>query len=54
MESRGLSEEEEWIYVESKKILKELEADKRSDIRQRSRVRWALDGMRILGFYMVS
>ncbi|PWA94018.1 RNA-directed DNA polymerase, eukaryota [Artemisia annua] len=44
METRGLSDEEEWIYVESKKILKELEVDKHSDIKQRSRVRWALDG----------
>ncbi|PWA81851.1 RNA-directed DNA polymerase, eukaryota [Artemisia annua] len=33
MIKEGLSEEEEWIYVESKKILKELEAHKRSDIR---------------------
>ncbi|PWA70607.1 RNA-directed DNA polymerase, eukaryota [Artemisia annua] len=44
MEVRGLSEEEEWIYVESKKVLKELEFNKQLDIKQHSRVRWALDG----------
>ncbi|PWA61623.1 RNA-directed DNA polymerase, eukaryota [Artemisia annua] len=44
MEARGLSEEEEWIYAESNKVLRELEVNKQMDIKQRSRVRWALDG----------
>ena len=44
MEARGLSEEEEWIYAESKKVLKELEVNKQLEMKQRSWVRWALDG----------
>ncbi|PWA51973.1 RNA-directed DNA polymerase, eukaryota, Reverse transcriptase zinc-binding domain protein [Artemisia annua] len=44
MEVRSLSEEEEWIYVESKKVLKESVINKQLDMKQRSRVRWALDG----------
>ncbi|XP_021986210.1 uncharacterized protein LOC110882519 [Helianthus annuus] len=44
MESRSLSEEEEWIYEESNKVLKELSFSKGEDLRQRSRIKWAIDG----------
>ncbi|KAJ0582905.1 putative RNA-directed DNA polymerase [Helianthus annuus] len=44
MEVRDLTEEEEWILLESKKVLKEEEERKNSDIRQRSRICWATGG----------
>ncbi|XP_021993671.1 uncharacterized protein LOC110890376 [Helianthus annuus] len=40
---RILTEEDEWILIESKKILKEEEERKSSDLRQRSRIKWAKD-----------
>ncbi|XP_021995690.1 uncharacterized protein LOC110892858 [Helianthus annuus] len=44
MESRSLSEEEEWIYEEINKLLKELSYSKGEDLRQRARIKWAIDG----------
>ncbi|PWA74341.1 RNA-directed DNA polymerase, eukaryota [Artemisia annua] len=44
MGERDLDEEEEWIYVESKKVLKEASVKKAMDLKQRSRIRWAIDG----------
>ncbi|KAF5773617.1 putative RNA-directed DNA polymerase [Helianthus annuus] len=44
MEVRDLSEEEEWTLLECKKVLKEEEERKSSDMRQRSRIKWAKDG----------
>ncbi|XP_021986620.1 uncharacterized protein LOC110883073 [Helianthus annuus] len=44
METRDLDEEEEWILLESKKILKEEDERKNKDLKQRSRVRWAKEG----------
>ncbi|XP_022026490.1 uncharacterized protein LOC110927176 [Helianthus annuus] len=44
MESRDLSEEEEWIMLECKKKLKEEEDRKNRDLKQRARIRWAKDG----------
>ncbi|XP_022001404.1 uncharacterized protein LOC110898836 [Helianthus annuus] len=44
MEERDLTEEKEWILLESKKILKDEEARKIKDFKQRSRIRWAKEG----------
>ncbi|KAF5802066.1 hypothetical protein HanXRQr2_Chr06g0255311 [Helianthus annuus] len=44
METRGLLEEEEWSYLENKKLLLEIERRKTMDLKQRSRTKWALDG----------
>ncbi|XP_076956487.1 uncharacterized protein LOC143631690 [Bidens hawaiensis] len=44
MESRDLSEEEEWIRMESLKDLTELAMLKVKDLKQKSRVRWAMFG----------
>ncbi|XP_022014806.1 uncharacterized protein LOC110914313 [Helianthus annuus] len=44
LESRDLSEEEEWILAENRRILNEVEFAKSMDLKQRSRVRWAKDG----------
>ncbi|KAJ0427872.1 putative RNA-directed DNA polymerase [Helianthus annuus] len=44
LEVRELSEEEEWILTESKKMVKNFEDRKNADLKQRSRVRWAIDG----------
>ncbi|KAJ0754284.1 putative RNA-directed DNA polymerase [Helianthus annuus] len=43
-EVRELSEDEEWILLESKKIIKEDEERKTSDFRQRSRIKWSKEG----------
>ncbi|KAJ0547939.1 putative RNA-directed DNA polymerase [Helianthus annuus] len=44
LEVRDLTEEEEWVMSENKETLAELEMAKSSDLRQRSRVRWAKEG----------
>ncbi|XP_021971359.1 uncharacterized protein LOC110866520 [Helianthus annuus] len=44
MEVRDLTEEDEWILSQSKKILKEDEERKNRDFKQRSRLRWVKDG----------
>ncbi|XP_021985602.1 uncharacterized protein LOC110881743 [Helianthus annuus] len=44
MEFRSLSEEEEWAFLENKKVLFEFERNKASDLKQRARLKWALDG----------
>ncbi|XP_021971601.1 uncharacterized protein LOC110866763 [Helianthus annuus] len=41
---RELEEEEEWALWENKKVLKEFEQRKNKDLKQRARVRWAIDG----------
>ncbi|KAJ0749948.1 putative RNA-directed DNA polymerase [Helianthus annuus] len=44
METRDLTEDEEWIMAENRKIVKDVEYRKNSDLKQRSRMRWAVDG----------
>ncbi|XP_035838296.1 uncharacterized protein LOC118485893 [Helianthus annuus] len=44
METRDLSEEEEWILLENRKTIQEIDDRKRADIKQRARLRWAIDG----------
>ncbi|XP_022032783.1 uncharacterized protein LOC110933888 [Helianthus annuus] len=44
LENRLLSEEEEWMFSECNKVLKELSMKKGEDLRQRSHVKWAIDG----------
>ncbi|KAJ0454037.1 putative RNA-directed DNA polymerase [Helianthus annuus] len=44
MEVRDLTEDEEWTFMECKRILLEEEERKSSDLRQRSRVNWAKCG----------
>ncbi|XP_021991435.1 uncharacterized protein LOC110888201 [Helianthus annuus] len=44
MEERDLTEEDEWILLESNKVLKEEEEQKSRDLKQRSRLRWAKEG----------
>ncbi|KAJ0497121.1 putative RNA-directed DNA polymerase [Helianthus annuus] len=44
LETRKLTETEEWMLAEGKKVLKDLSLSKISDLKQRARVRWALDG----------
>ncbi|XP_021995202.1 uncharacterized protein LOC110892341 [Helianthus annuus] len=44
MESRDLSEEEEWSFLENKKLLLDIERSKASDLKQRARLKWAIDG----------
>ncbi|KAI3741088.1 hypothetical protein L1987_58755 [Smallanthus sonchifolius] len=44
MEERDLTEEEEWIMSENKKVLKEEEERKSRDLKQRSRLKWAKEG----------
>ncbi|KAJ0589761.1 putative RNA-directed DNA polymerase [Helianthus annuus] len=44
MESGDLCEEDEWIWCEAKKTIKEIEVRKIDDLKQRSRVKWAFDG----------
>ncbi|KAJ0805636.1 putative RNA-directed DNA polymerase [Helianthus annuus] len=44
MENRDLTEDEEWTLAENRKIVKESDYRKNLDLKQRSRVRWALDG----------
>ncbi|KAJ0533178.1 hypothetical protein HanIR_Chr09g0405421 [Helianthus annuus] len=44
MEYRDLTEEEEWVRLECKKRLLVAEFNKAKDLKQRSRVRWAMDG----------
>ncbi|KAJ0539673.1 putative RNA-directed DNA polymerase [Helianthus annuus] len=44
MELRELTEEEEWVRLECKKKLLEVESFKAKDMKQRSRARWATDG----------
>ncbi|XP_022039968.1 uncharacterized protein LOC110942499 [Helianthus annuus] len=43
METRDLTEDEEWIMAENRKIVKDVEYRKKSDLKQRSRMRWAVD-----------
>ncbi|XP_035841287.1 uncharacterized protein LOC118488182 [Helianthus annuus] len=43
LDDRSLSEEEQWILIESKKVLKEVEERKSKDMKQRSRIKWAKD-----------
>ncbi|XP_035834017.1 uncharacterized protein LOC118482589 [Helianthus annuus] len=44
MELRDLSEEEEWVMSENRKIIQEIDDRKRADTKQRARIRWAVDG----------
>ncbi|KAI3794371.1 hypothetical protein L1987_37001 [Smallanthus sonchifolius] len=44
LEIRDLSEEEEWTMSECKKVIKDIGDRKNFDLKQRSRVRWAIDG----------
>ncbi|XP_021991259.1 uncharacterized protein LOC110888021 [Helianthus annuus] len=44
MENRELEEEEQWILAENRKGIKEIEARRNSDVKQRSRVKWSIDG----------
>ncbi|KAM0014710.1 putative Endonuclease/exonuclease/phosphatase superfamily [Helianthus debilis subsp. tardiflorus] len=44
MEDRDLTDEEEWIRLESKRRIQFLEDLKSKDIKQRARTRWASDG----------
>ncbi|KAJ0878597.1 putative RNA-directed DNA polymerase [Helianthus annuus] len=44
LDHRDLSEEEEWMYYENKKIICEAERSKVLDLKQKSRIRWAKDG----------
>ncbi|KAJ0716266.1 putative RNA-directed DNA polymerase [Helianthus annuus] len=44
MEVRNLTEEEEWILAENKRIIKEVDYRKNLDLKQRARSKWALDG----------
>ncbi|XP_021985624.1 uncharacterized protein LOC110881777 [Helianthus annuus] len=44
LERRDLTEEEEWIFSENKKIVLEAELLLAKDLKQRSRVKWAKDG----------
>ncbi|MFS7958360.1 putative RNA-directed DNA polymerase [Helianthus anomalus] len=44
MEERDLSDEEEWIRLECKKNLLLLKDNKAKDMKERSRVKWAMDG----------
>ncbi|KAM0069892.1 putative RNA-directed DNA polymerase [Helianthus debilis subsp. tardiflorus] len=44
MESRDLSEEEEWILAENRKIIKEVELRRNSDLKQRACSKWAMEG----------
>ncbi|KAJ0837719.1 putative RNA-directed DNA polymerase [Helianthus annuus] len=44
MEERDLSEEEEWIMAENRRVIREEEFRKASDLKQRARLRWASDG----------
>ncbi|XP_022032935.1 uncharacterized protein LOC110934048 [Helianthus annuus] len=44
METRNLSKDEEWTFAECNKVLKDLSLKKGEDLRQRSRIKWAIDG----------
>ncbi|KAJ0938354.1 putative RNA-directed DNA polymerase [Helianthus annuus] len=44
LESRDLTEDEEWILAENKKVIAEIEQAKTMDLKQRSRVQWAKEG----------
>ncbi|XP_021996006.1 uncharacterized protein LOC110893196 [Helianthus annuus] len=44
LDSRDFSEEEEWVFSENKRIIREAEEAKVMDLRQRSRVKWAKEG----------
>ncbi|XP_021984793.1 uncharacterized protein LOC110880606 [Helianthus annuus] len=44
LESRDLSEEEEWVLMENRKVLADIELAKSMDLKQRSRIRWAKEG----------
>ncbi|XP_035830908.1 uncharacterized protein LOC118480263 [Helianthus annuus] len=51
LDERNLSEEEEWILLESKKVLKEEEERKSRDMKQRSRIKWAQEGDENTNFF---
>ncbi|KAJ0806196.1 putative Endonuclease/exonuclease/phosphatase superfamily [Helianthus annuus] len=44
LDTSDFTEEEEWIYYENKKIIREAEESKVMDLRQRSRIKWAKEG----------
>uniref|UniRef100_A0A251VRU4 Putative RNA-directed DNA polymerase, eukaryota, Reverse transcriptase zinc-binding domain protein n=1 Tax=Helianthus annuus TaxID=4232 RepID=A0A251VRU4_HELAN len=44
LELRDLTEEEEWVLAENKKVLADLDLAKNMDLKQRSRIRWAKEG----------
>ncbi|KAJ0694981.1 putative RNA-directed DNA polymerase [Helianthus annuus] len=44
IEVRNLTEEEEWSFLENKKMLLEFERNKAADLKQRARLKWAIDG----------
>ncbi|XP_022002156.1 uncharacterized protein LOC110899580 [Helianthus annuus] len=52
MESKDLSEDEEWTYAECNKILKDLSSKRGEDLKQRSRIKWAIDGDENSNFLM--
>ncbi|KAM0042735.1 putative RNA-directed DNA polymerase [Helianthus debilis subsp. tardiflorus] len=43
-EFRDLTEDEEWVRLECKKKILEAECNKAKDLKQRARVKWAMDG----------
>ena len=51
VEDRDLTEAEQWIFVEAKKRLKELEEFKDKDMKQKARVRWAKEGDENTSFF---
>ncbi|KAJ0492289.1 putative RNA-directed DNA polymerase [Helianthus annuus] len=44
LDSRDLSEEEEWALIENKKVIAEIELGRIMDLKQRSRANWAKEG----------
>ncbi|KAJ0878041.1 putative Endonuclease/exonuclease/phosphatase superfamily [Helianthus annuus] len=54
MEVRNLTEEEEWSFLENKKMLLEFERNKAADLKQRARLKWAIDGDENSSFFHAS
>ncbi|KAI3761869.1 hypothetical protein L1987_52291 [Smallanthus sonchifolius] len=44
LETRDISEEEEWIMAENRKIIEDVEERKNMDLKQRARIKWAIEG----------
>ncbi|KAI3775666.1 hypothetical protein L1987_45415 [Smallanthus sonchifolius] len=51
VEDRDLTDAEQWMFVEAKKRLKELEEFKAKDMRQKARLRWAKEGDENTSFF---